>query len=148
MTGLDKRDGDIVASIAICGLGAFIYWHASTLPSGAAGFPMGIAVALILCSLLLLIRSIRRPREGRQVAAGYRWSLLIVSLAMLAVVVAVLEKVGFFIPAAVFMAVLSWILAGRPVSASGIIRPLVYGAVGSVALWLIFVKVLSVAIPT
>ncbi len=144
---LDMRDGDILSGVAVMIFALVIFLQASALPTGAASFPRGIAVVLGLSGALLILRSLRVPRSGKGVAEGYSWHLFGIASVLWVGTVWLIRPLDFFIVAPIFLAALSWIMAGLPRSAGGILRAAVFGVIASVVIWAIFVRVLGVALP-
>lgn len=144
---LDTRDGDILSGIVVAVFAAVIFWQASALPSGAGSFPRGIALALGLGGALLVLRSLKMPRTGKIIAEGYSWSLFGIAVVLWGLTVWLVRPFGFFVAAPVFLALMSWIMAGMPRTIRDALQAVVFGAVMSAGIWVIFVRVLGVSLP-
>ncbi|TFL16359.1 tripartite tricarboxylate transporter TctB family protein [Jannaschia formosa] len=144
---LDTRDGDILSGAVVMIFALIIFLQVDDLPKGAANFPRGIAVVLGLGGALLILRSLRVPRSGKGVAEGYSWRLFGLAVVLWAGTVWLIRPLDFFIVAPAFLSALSWIMAGLPRSPGGIARAAVFGVIASVVVWVIFVRILGVALP-
>lgn len=144
---LGARGRDILSGVLVIAFSSVIYFQAAGLPKGALAFPKGIAIVLALSGLLLILRNWRAPSSGKPEGRGYSWKLFAIAVMLWSASVWLIRPLDFFIVAPVFLAVLSWIMAGAPRTAIGVLRPVAFGIVVSAAMWGVFVQVLGVSLP-
>ncbi len=144
---LGARDRDILSGGMVFVFSGVIYFQAAGLPKGAAAFPKGIAIALALSGLLLILRSWRLPRSRKHESKPYSWKLFAIAVPLWCACVWLIRPLDFFIVAPIFLAVMSWIMAGAPRTTIGALRPIVFGIAVSAAMWGVFVQVLGVSLP-
>src|SRR6056297_472728 len=142
---LGARDRDILSGGLVVVFAGVIYFQATGLPKGAAAFPRGIGIALALSGLLLILRSWRLPRSRKHEGKPYSWKLFAIAVPLWGASVWLIRPLDFFIVAPIFLAVMSWIMAGAPRTMIGALRPVVFGVAVSAAMWGIFVQVLGVS---
>lgn len=145
---MNARHGNLVSGIAALGLVAFIFYFSDDMPSTAAAFPRFIAILLLIASLILIVRSVLDKRRQATLFEDIHWPTASILVGAWLVTIFVIERFGFVIPGAVFMALVTWILSGRPRDARMLakIGAFVIGVLATY--WIIFHLVLNVASPT
>ena len=137
--------------LALAGLGAVVLWTAREFPDvpgqrlGAAFLPMLVGAGLVVCALLLVLRSLRaRAGQGdappSPLSAGARLAPLAV-VGCIAAYVLLAEQLGFLIVAPVLLFVL-FLAFGR-----GVVGALAWSLAGAVVVHVMFYKMLRVPLP-
>ena len=137
--------------LALAGLGAVVLWTSRAFPDvpgqklGAAFLPMLVGAGLVVCALLLVLRSFR-ARAGQGAAppvplsAGARLAPLAV-VGCITAYVLLAETLGFLIVAPALLFVL-FLAFGR-----GAAGALVWSLSGAAVVHLVFYKMLRVPLP-
>lgn len=137
--------------LALAALGAVVLWTAREFPNvpgqkvGAAFLPMLAGAGLVVCALLLVLRSFRaRPGPAGEapapLSAGARLAPLVV-VGCIGAYVLLAESLGFLIVAPVLLFVL-FLAFGR-----GAAGALAWALAGSAVVHLAFYKMLRVPLP-
>ena len=137
--------------VALAALGAVVLWTARDFPNvpgqklGAAFLPMLVGVGLVVCALLLMLRSFRvRPTPASEAPdslwAGARLAPLAV-IGSIGAYVLLAESLGFLIVAPVLLFVL-FLAFGR-----GVKGALWWALAGGAVVHLVFYKMLRVPLP-
>ncbi|MBM3524516.1 MAG: tripartite tricarboxylate transporter TctB family protein [Alphaproteobacteria bacterium] len=140
---------DLVCAAAALVL-AGLYWReADAIPRsllsdavGAEGLPKLLAVALATCAVLLAVRAVRR-RDGGRLRAWRDHARSLGVIALGAAYVGLAPLLGYSLALALLIAATIVYFGARapvPIAATAVL--------GAGALWLIFAKLLSVAMPT
>jgi putative tricarboxylic transport membrane protein len=144
---------DAVLGLVFGLLGLLVLWHVQSFPPihgqqvGPAVFPRLIAIAMIVCSLILVVNGVRKRAGGRWVAPAEWWSsrphlvAFIVAVAMPAFYVLAAEKLGFFIVSIVSLVALFLALKVRPKVA------IITAVIATALIWYAFYKLLRVPLP-
>lgn len=130
-------------------LGVAVLWSARAFPDvpgqklGAGFLPMLVGAGLVVCSLLLVRRSLRAPAAdvGRAERPRERWLAPVVVVASVAAYLALADRLGFLLvaPACLFFLFLTF---GRRATES-----LLWSLGGTAVVHLVFYKLLRVPLP-
>ena len=137
--------------LALAGLGGVVLWTARDFPDvpgqklGAAFLPMLVGAGLVVCALLLVLRSFRaRAGQGdappAPLSAGARLAPLAV-VGCIAAYVLLAERLGFLLVAPALLFVL-FLAFGRSV-----VGALAWSLAGAVVVHVVFYKMLRVPLP-
>ena len=70
---MNARHGDILVGVAALGLVAFVFTASAEMPSGPAGFPRLIAIALLVCAVILVARALLSKKESPILFTDINW---------------------------------------------------------------------------
>jgi hypothetical protein len=142
-----SRLAEAIVALALLASALFFMWHAALLPFGRMGlpgpgfFPFALSIALGLLALAILYSVWRGGGLGAAVFLGHRDVLL--TMAALASVAFMFERVGAYVALGTFTAFLLLFVAR-----SALWRVLLGATLGMVAVWLFFGLALGVRLPT
>lgn len=139
--------GDVVSGVALAALGAYIStqaWSWNYMGEEGPGpgfFPVWYGIAMIVLSLVLVLRSAVRPATGARVDwSGVGRALM--SWAAFATAVASLKLIGFLLALALLTLFVVAVMYGRPMKVA------FAAAVGNaVGFYLLFVVALDLSLP-
>ena len=144
---MNARQGDIVVGVATLGLVALVFTASSEMPSGPAGFPRLIATALLVCAVFLVGRALLDKKQSPVLFTDISWRTICLVGGLWIAVIFVVEELGFLIPGAVFMGLVTWALTGRPKDPKALAKLAAFVAGASIVLWVVFHKLLGVESP-
>jgi putative tricarboxylic transport membrane protein len=150
-----RSPGELAMTVLLGALGLYLILDAgniaipgSTNTVGPRFFPYLVGGLIVATALALGYRVFRGDRgpadesEDVDPTAGTSWRAVgIVAVAFLAQAL-LINVVGWPLAVTLMFATVAWALGAR-----GIIRPLIAGGITSVVVWIVFVKVLNVALP-
>jgi putative tricarboxylic transport membrane protein len=144
---------DLLSGVLVGSLAAAVYLHARSFPSmpgqnvGPNMFPQLIAVGLMICAVLLVLRGVKTLAADRLIAMpewlGANRATLGFAMIAIALVfyVAVSERLGFIVTSALVLLALFYVFNTRMRTA------LIVAVVGSLAIHTLFYKLLKVPLP-
>ncbi|MDP6787697.1 MAG: tripartite tricarboxylate transporter TctB family protein [Rhodospirillales bacterium] len=138
---------DLAGGFFVFGLVAFIYFATSEMPSGPAGFPRLIAAGLAICGLILIVRALISKAAAARSKAAVNWRLSGLVAGVWLVLIGLVARMGFLVPGVLFLALLAWLLLGRPKGVRECALIFAYAIGVSAVLWLIFGILLGVESP-
>ena len=144
---MNARHGDIVAGVAALGLVAFVFTASAEMPSGPAGFPRLIAIALLVCAVILVARALLSKKESPILFTDINWPTICLVGGLWIAVIFVVEELGFLIPGALFIGIVAWILTGRPKEGKALAKLAAFIGGVLIVLWVVFHKLLGVDSP-
>jgi putative tricarboxylic transport membrane protein len=109
---------------------------------GAGFFPLGLGLTLGVLSIVLLGMNLRRPADGVRFLAPQRSEVLYL-VGSLVAAVWLFERAGFVVTMALFVAVVLRVLGGLSWA-----KVVALGVVGSLAAYVVFSRVLLIALPS
>lgn len=142
---------EIVAGGLFLAVGALMLYHASKLPymldgvPGPGFLPLWIAIGIVVTGILLMVTALRArpiPEDAIQWPAAEGWRQVAILLGALAAALLLLDRLGFLIVAALFMAVVVFSLGVR--SWRTLVTVPLLSAIG---LYLVFAVWLRVPLP-
>ena len=145
---MNARHGDIISGIVALGIVGFIYAGSLDMPEGPAAFPKLIAAGLVLCSVILIGRTLFSKKESPRMFTDIHWPVITLVAGMWIAVIFFVEALGFLIPGVFFVGVVTWNLTGRPKDAKALARLAAFVVGLSVVLWVVFHKLLGVDSPS
>jgi putative tricarboxylic transport membrane protein len=142
-------DRDVVAGLALAGLGSYVAWRAlgwDLLTEDGPGpgfFPLGYGVLMLVLSALLVLRAILQPRPAGAPAdvAGHLRALL--TWAVFAGSAFAMQWIGFVAGFAILSAFIVAFVFRR-----GWKRAAAVGLASAGGFWLVFAQVMGVGLPT
>jgi putative tricarboxylic transport membrane protein len=142
-------DRDVVAGLALAGLGSYVAWRAldwdllTEEGPGPGFFPLGYGVLMVALSALLVLRAILQPRHGGGPAevAGHLRALL--TWAVFAGSAFAMQWVGFVAGFAILSAFVVAFVFQR-----GWTRAAAVGLACAGGFWLVFAQIMGVGLPT
>lgn len=144
---VSARLGAAIGALALLASGLFFVWQAALLPFGRVGlpgpgfFPFALGIVLTLFALAILCRALRSGEAiDEAIFLGHRDVVL--TLAALAALALVFERIGAYAALGLFTAVLLLLVAR-----SALWRVLLGASLGMVAVWLFFGVALGVRLP-
>jgi putative tricarboxylic transport membrane protein len=143
----------MVALLGVIGVGLLVDTRRITVPGssntvGPRFFPYlvgGVLVVVAVCLAVAVWRGDRAEAEDSEdtdATADTSWGVVAVIVAAFAVHALLINVVGWPLAVTLMFAIVSAALGAR-----GWVRPLLTGGVLAVAAWLVFVKLLDVALP-
>lgn len=143
-----RRPGELAFALILVAISAALLWQAY----GIAGFrrlsspgaiPMAATGAMLLCALLIAVKTARLPRTRDETlrVAVFPGSVLLM-VAMLVAYAVLLKPLGFLPTSALFLVIAIRLLSGR-----SLVFSLVVGLAGLAVIWLVFRVVFTVLIP-
>lgn len=147
MTKAKHLNGDLISGVALAALGVFIISEAWTWNymseegPGPGFFPIWYGIAMVLLSLLLVVRSAVKPGAAEKLDwAGVGRALI--SWLAFAIAVVLLKPLGFLLSFALLTLFVVAVMYGRP------LKTAVAAAVGNaVGFYLLFVLALDISLP-
>ena len=145
---MKRLSGDVVSGLVLAALGAFIVqqalaWDYLTPDGPGAGFfPRWYGAAIVVLSLVLVVRGLRAraPALARAPEASFR--RVMVCWAALVGCVLLANPIGFFASFALLCWFVASVLFGRPQRSA-----IVFALAAALAFWLVFDLALGVALP-
>jgi len=145
MRGADR--GEAIVAVLLAAVAAVMLWQSREFTRYASIFPRAVGLALLLCSLLVLLRIVRRKvtpagalgREGL-----VRSGLLVLTLLLW---ISMLEIAGFFFASWVGFSMLALLANRDPMTARRLLGFAVVAFVCVLALQLLFQRGLDVRLP-
>ena len=145
---MNARHGDIIAGLFALGLVVFVFVGSTEMPAGPAGFPRLIAIGLLVCAVILVGRALLSKNQAVNLFKDIHWPTISLVGGMWIAVIFFVEKLGFLIPGIFFVGLVTWTLAGRPKDGKALARLAAFVVGLSIALWVVFHKLLGVESPT
>lgn len=144
---MKRLNGDVLSGLVLVALGIYVIIEArgwnymSEEGPGPGFFPFWYGIAMVVLSLVLVLRSATGAATGKPVEwAGVRRALL--AWAAFAVSVALFQPLGFLLSFALLTLFVMYVMYGRPLKIS------VAAAVGNAAgFYLVFVLALGLSLP-
>jgi putative tricarboxylic transport membrane protein len=145
------KTADLICGLIGMAIGFYAIWEGARMPAdvvmkiGPSYFPSIMAGLLVLFSAALIVNALRGRSKGsvtplRLSDKGVQRGLITFAAAI--VFCATLDPIGFIPMSIVFLAFMAWVLGKRAWRALLLAPPLI-----TVAVWLIFEKVLHLALP-
>ncbi|WP_237213663.1 tripartite tricarboxylate transporter TctB family protein [Falsiroseomonas oryziterrae] len=143
-----RLDRDVLAGIALAGLGGYVAWRAAGWDlltedgPGPGFFPLGYGVLMVALSALLVLRTLLQPRpdaENGDVAGHAR---ALATWAAFAGAAFAMQWIGFVAGFALLSAVVVVFVFGR-----GWARGAAVGAASAGVFWLVFERLMGVGLP-
>ena len=141
-----ERQG-LTSGLFVLGAAIVVFIATWNMPAGPAGFPRLIAGVMGLCGLLLIARSHNPNTANTTATGGMVWHLPAIVGGLWLVLIAAIGWLGFLVPGVIFLAVVAWILLGRPGGARNYALIIAYAIGFAAALWGIFGRALGVESP-
>ncbi len=117
------------------------------MPSGPAGFPRLIAIGLLVCAVILVARALLDKKESPLLFADINWPTICLVGGLWITVIFFVGELGFLIPGALFIGVVTWTLTGRPKEGKALAKLAAFVGGVLIVLWVVFHKLLGVESP-
>ncbi|MCV2866710.1 tripartite tricarboxylate transporter TctB family protein [Defluviimonas sp. WL0075] len=148
---MSKQQINLVSGIGALFAAGLIFWLTKAMPDASAGFPRLIAIGFAICGAILSVRALRSGElavsSGSSAGDEHRPGTTIVLLLLWLTLLYAASWAGFVLPGAIFLALASWLLLGRPTDRRELGRIAAYAAGMTLGLWIVFVKLLHVDVP-
>jgi putative tricarboxylic transport membrane protein len=142
------RNGDVVSGLVLAALGAFIVqqalgWDYMTADGPGAGFfPRWYGIAMVVLSLVLVIRGLRAPAAANAPATDASLARVVTCWGAVVACVVLFKWLGFVAS----FALLCWFIATALFARSQRVA-IAMSAMAAVAFWLVFDVALGVSLP-
>lgn len=151
---MSKAREDIIPSIGLILLSAWVFYETSTYPPEASLLPRLMAYIILFLSATLIIKAISKvfstgeAKQGEQSASSGQWVKIIPAVCLWVISIAVIPVIGFFLTLGLFWLILVLYLEGKGFQPGNLLKCAGYGLVITVLLYLIFRVGVQVPTPT
>jgi len=145
---MNTKQADIISAVVTIGLVVFIFIGSLDMPEGAAAFPRIIAVGLLVCSLILLGRTLLDKQDSSKIFSDINWPVICLVGGTWIAAIFFVDALGFLIPGVFFVGLVTWNLTGRPNDGRSLATLAAFVVGILFVLWVVFHKLLGVQSPS
>jgi hypothetical protein len=144
---MNSRQGDIIFGAATLLFASFIYFESNQLPTDTGGFSKLVSWILGGAGAVLLLKSFRQTETATLLFSDFQWAIFCTSVALWFLAIFLIPIVGFFVTAAVFLFLSSWLLLGRPRQTGALFKNALFAVTTTGVLWFLFKQTLQLSMP-
>lgn len=144
---MNSRHGDILFGSAIILFAGFVYFESTQLPADTGGFARLVSWILGGAGAAQLLKALTRGESSTPLFSGFRWQIFIQSVGLWIFAILLIPFVGFFVVAAIFLFLSSWLLLGKPCQIGALTKNALFAVGTTAALWFLFTQILQLSMP-
>jgi hypothetical protein len=144
---MNSRHGDILFGAATVLFASFIYLESIQLPTDTGGFSKLVSWILGGAGAVLFLKTFRRTETATRLFSDFQWTIFFTSVALWILAIFLTPFVGFFVTAAVFLFLSSWLLLGQPRQIGALFKNALFAVATTVVLWFLFKQTLQLSMP-